>query len=368
MPLTHRRNAEGEWGNRGCVSAFRARSRPQAREATDSPRPRELALVSAAEDLPEWSMREVPEVLRKGPIHRREAIAAGISRDVLEGVQFRRLHHGVYCHRAHEMTWEDHVQAARLALPESARTTGVTRIQQLGLDVGPRWPLHFVVEGDLHLTLDGVFLHRTVKMPPSDEDGVSIEAAFVAFCAEARTIDAIKVGCLLLHGEQLDLRVLDQLLIEEKWRRGVPETAYVLPFLDGRCRSLPEAELLAYVVAAGLPLPEVNHPIEVAPGVELTPDQWYDACELAIEYEGSHHQEDRDQYNADIDRYSLYRRHGIAYEQVTKERMRSPKAAVRQVHHALVERGYDGPAPDFDGLWLTLFRRLADVVRPRRAA
>ena len=41
------------------------------------------------------------------------------------------------------------------------------------------------------------------------------------------------------------------------------ETAYVLPFLDGRCRSIPEAELLAYVVFAGLPMPEVNVAIEV---------------------------------------------------------------------------------------------------------
>lgn len=312
-------------------------------------------------------MREVPEVLRKGPVHRRQALVHGVSRDVLEGAQFRRLHQGVYRHREHQMTWEDHVQAARLALPESARTTGVTRIQELGLDIGPRWPLHFVVEGDLHLTLDGVFLHRTVRMPAAEEDGVSPEAAFVACCAEARTMDAIKVGCLLLHREQLDLHQLDHLLVEERWRRGVAETTYVLPFLDGRCRSLPEAELLAYVVAAGLPVPEVNHAIEVAPGVELTPDQWYDPYELAIEYEGSQHQEDRAQYNADIDRYALYRRHGIAYEQVTRERMRSPKATVRHVHTALVERGYDGPAPDFDGLWPALFRPLSDVVRQRAA-
>lgn len=286
---------------------------------------------------------------------------------MLEGAQFRRLHQGVYRHREHQMTWEDHVQAARLALPESARTTGVTRIQELGLDIGPRWPLHFVVEGDLHLTLDGVFLHSTVKMPAGEEDGVSPEAAFVACCAEARTMDAIKVGCLLLNREQLDLHQLDHLLVEERWRRGVAETTYVLPFLDGRCRSLPEAELLAYVVAAGLPVPEVNHAIEVAPWVELTPDQWYDPYELAIEYEGSQHQEDRAQYNADIERYALYRRHGIAYEQVTRERMRSPKETVRHVHTALVERGYDGPAPDFDGLWPALFRPLSDVVRQRAA-
>jgi hypothetical protein len=205
-------------------------------------------------------------------------------------------------------------------------------------------------------------------MPACDDAGVSAEAAFVAYCAEARCIDAIKVGCMLLRRNRLDPGLLDELLIEEKWRRGAAETSYVIPFLDGRCRSLPEAELLTYVVAAGLPMPEVNHEVEVAPGVVLTPDQWFSPYEFALEYEGSQHQEERGQYNADIDRYTLYRRHGIGYEQVTKERLRSPKATVRLVHQALVERGYVGPAPDFDGCWLTLFSKLADLVRPLRAS
>lgn len=287
---------------------------------------------------------------------------------MLEGVQFRRLHQGVYCHHGHEMTWADHVLAARLALPASARTTGATRLQELGLDVGTASPLHFVVQGDLHLVLDGVFLHRTVKMPPSDDAGVSVEAAFIAYCAESRTIDAIKAGCMLLRRELLDADELERILAEESWRRGVAETSYVLPFLDGRCRSLPEAELLTYVVCAGLPVPEVNETIELAPGLEVTPDEWFVPYELAIEYEGSQHQEDRGQYNADIDRYAAYRRNKVDYELITKERLRSPKSTVRTIHAALVARGYDGPEPDFEGLWTTLFEPLADVVRPPRAA
>jgi hypothetical protein len=313
-------------------------------------------------------MKTVPDRFRKGPVHRRDALAGGVSRDVLEGVQFRRLHEAVYVHRDHVMSWADHVEAARLALPDTARTTGATRIRQLGLDVGSECPLHFVVEGDLHLVLEGVFLHRTVKMLPHCGEGVSNEAAFVAYCADARLIDAIKVGSVLLHRDQLDLHLLDQLMTEEKWRRGVPETAYVLPFLDGRCRSLPEAELVTYVVFAGLPMPDVNVPIEVAPGVELTPDLRFADYEQVVEYEGGQHQEDRAQYVADIDRYALYRRHDVPYELVTRERMRSPKATVRLVHAALVARGYDGPPPEFGEQWDTLFRRITDVVRRLRKA
>lgn len=313
-------------------------------------------------------MFPIPDEFLHGPFERQAALDAGIPARVLEGKRFRRLHKGVYCHRDHVMSWPDIVCAARLALPPSARTTGVSRLQQLGIDVGAETPLRFVVEGDLHLDLDGVFLHRTAKMPPHCAEGVSNEAAFVAYCAEARTIDAIKVGCLLLHRDQLDVQLLDQLMTEEKWRRGVPETTYVLPFLDGRCRSMKEAELLTYVVSSGLPMPEVNLSIEVEEGTWVTPDLWWPQLEVAGEYEGSQHQEDRAQYNADIDRYSAYRRHGVAYELVTKERMRSPKSVVRTMHRALVSRGYDGPPPSFDGLWLTLFMPLAEVVRLTRTA
>lgn len=317
-----------------------------------------------------WRDGPMPDVapeLLHGPFTRAHALALGVTARVLEGVRFRRLHHGVYVHRCHEMTWADHVEAARLALPPSARTTGATRLRQAGFDAGDRWPLHFVVEGDLHLTLDGVFLHRSVKMPSGEDDGVSVEAAFVAFCAESRLLDAIRVGSVLLNKGVLDLGLLEEILIEEKWRRGVSETAYALPHLEGRCRSMPEAELFAYVVFAGMPVPEINRTVEFREGVELTPDLWFEDYGLAVEYEGSHHQEDRAQYNADIDRYALYRRHDVPYEQVTKERMRSPRATVRRVHSALVAEGYAGPPPVFGVLWATLFEPLATLVRRTRA-
>lgn len=307
----------------------------------------------------------VPEEFRHRPFLRNEALEAGITRGVLQGPQFRRVHESVYCYAAHVPTFEDRLVAARLALPPGALTTGITRLQELGIDFGPRAPLHFVVAGDLHLAIDGIFLHRTVKLPRRDEEGVTTEAAFVAYCAESRLIDAVKVGCELLRLGRLDARLLDELLAEEPWRRGAQETTYVLPHLDARCRSMPEAELLAYVVCAGIPMPDVNTTIELTPGVPVTPDLWFAEFRQAVEYEGSQHQEDRDQYNADIDRYAAYRRHKVDYELITKERMRSPKATVRLIHRALVDRGYDGPPPDFGSQWDALFQPVSRLVRPR---
>ncbi len=310
----------------------------------------------------------VPEEFRARPFTREEALASGITRGVLQGRQFRRVHESVYCHAGHEPSFADRVTAARLALPPDALTTGITRIQELGIDHGPRAPLHFVVQGDLHLVIDGVFLHRTVKTPPNAEGRVEPAAAFVAYCADARLIDAIKVGCELLRIEELDLALLDQILNEEKWRRGAVEAAFVLPHLTDRCRSMPEAELLAYVIAAGLPHPEVNTGVELSSGVVVTPDLWWSSLCAAAEYEGSQHQEDRGQYNADIDRYAAYRRHDVAYELVTKERLRTPKSVIRTIYAMLIARGYDGPPPEFGTAWVALVQPLRDLARPRTAA
>lgn len=310
-------------------------------------------------------MFSVPDNFRNRPFTRAEALRGGITRGVLQGPQFRRLYDGVYCHVDHQPCFGDRLSAARLALPDSARTTGITRIQELGIDYGARLPLHFVVEGDLHLAIDGIFLHRTVKAPPQDGSGVTAAAAYVAYCAEVRTIDAIKVGCELLRRKLLDLHDLDQILCEERWRRGVPEATYVLPYLTDRCRSMPEAELLAYVVASRLASPQVNVEVEIGPGVRVTPDLWFSPLRVAAEYEGGHHQEDRAQYNADIDRYAAYRRHDVAYELVTKERLRTPKSTMRALHALLVSRGHEGPPPEFGAEWDALFMRLSDVVRRR---
>jgi hypothetical protein len=284
---------------------------------------------------------------------------------MLEGRRFVRVHPCVYRHVDTDMTDEDVVVAARLALPADAHLTGISRIQVLGLDFGPRLPVRFVVARDHHLTIEGVFLHRTKRLPPVGPDGVCVEAAFIAYCALARVIDAIKVGDWLLHHEHMELTKLVELANAELWRDGAHEALWVSNHLDGRAKSLKESELRACLVFAGLPLPEVNVDVTLGSTV-VEADLVYRTYAAIVEYEGVQHQEDRDQYNADLDRYALYRDHGQHYALVTKEHLRSPKNTVRTVHRLLARRGYDGPEPDFGDQWRVLFTRLRVVVGPRR--
>lgn len=202
-------------------------------------------------------------------------------------------------------------------------------------------------------------------MPPADDVGVSVEAAFVAYCARARMIDAIKVGDWLLHGGHTTPRDLQNRAVAQPWRPGAPEVCFVLEHLNGKSRSLKESELRAVLEGVGLPRAEVNVTVDRTRELGWIVDLWYALWRVAVEYEGSHHQEDRAQYNSDIDRYAAIRRLDLRYVQVTKEKLARPASLVGEVFRELVANGYAGPPPTFGAHWDRLFVRLTKLVRTR---
>lgn len=311
-------------------------------------------------------MHRTPDEFRQRPFTRAEARSAGITDRMLGGARYRAIHAGVYVHTDCPDDFYTRVAAARLALPATAAVTGATRLRTLGLDLGLDDPLHFVLEGDLHLTPRGVFVHRTVEMPPTRDGGVEPCAAFVAFCRTARFLDAVKVGDWLLHAGLTSIDELIEFAEAQIWRDGAPEALMVAGELDGAARSLPESELRVILIAAGLPAPEVNVVVDPAADELTIADLFYEWLRLAIEYEGTQHQLDRDQYGVDIDRYAAMRASGVAYVQVTKEKLRRPQRVVGEVYRAMIARGYDGPPPLFADEWRRAFTRLSVLTGPNR--
>jgi hypothetical protein len=311
-------------------------------------------------------MKAIPEPLLHGPFTRADALAVGVTKKMLEGDRFRVVYRGVWRHRDHEMTDADWVRAARLAMPSQAKLTGISRIQELGLEFGPLLPVRFVVEGDLHLAFDNVFLHRTRKLAPTDDVGIAPAGAFIAYCARARVIDAIKVGDWLLHRGHTTIEEIRTLALSAPWRAGADEAVWVLDHLDRRSRSLMESEVRSVLHFAGLPRPEVNGTVPVRDDVEVIGDLWYAEWRLLVEYEGAQHQDDRKVYLGDLDRYELIRGADIRYVQVTKERLAHARTLVGTVYRQLVAAGYTGPPPEFGTRWQMLFARASTAVGPRR--
>jgi hypothetical protein len=306
-----------------------------------------------------------PPVPLPGPFHRRQGLDHGITSRMLQGPSYVRVHPRVWRHVDHVMTDDDRVAAAMLAMPSEAHLTGITRLQRLGLDYGPRTPVRMVVQGDLHRAVDGVFLHRTKLLPPVDDDGVCVSAAFMSYCSLCRVVDAIKVGDWLLRRKHMGLGQLEAQAVAEPWRAGAQEVMWILPHLEARSRSLPESETRSVLEFAGLPRPESNVELGLDEHERLYGDLVYRRWRTVVEYEGDHHQEDRDQYGNDIDRYATFRDHGASYVQVTKERLRRPREVVLRVDRTLRSNGYDGPPPLFRERWRTLFGSLHSAVGPR---
>jgi hypothetical protein len=302
---------------------------------------------------------DLPPELLSGPFTLARSRELGVTRRVLAR-HFRRLHHGVWVHRDHVMTHDDRLVAARLALPTRARLTGITRLQELGLPFGPRYPLRFVIQGDHHLDIDDVFLHRTKRLPPTDDVGVTPPAAYVAYCARARVIDAIKIGDWLLRHRHMTVEEVRTLALAELWRPGAQEANWVLDHLDGRARSLPESEVRALLIAAGLPRPRLNVAIDDEGRVIC--DLVYKKYKTVVEHEGSQHQEDRAQYTLDLGRYAWMRRNDVEYVQSTHEKLTRPRSLVGEVYVVLAGRGYVGPPPDFGQSWERLFTSLSAAV------
>lgn len=311
------------------------------------------------------AMRQIPGELMVGPFLRSRALALGVTRTMLVGRRFERLHHGVYRIAGDPLTHDERLAAARIALPADAQLTGISRIQELGLDDGPLLPLHFVVEGDLHLDLDGVFLHRTKSLAPLVDGRMSAEGAFISYCSLTRVIDAIKYGDWLLHHGHLALSRLIEIAGAHLWRAGAYEALFISNYLTDRSRSLKESETAACLTFAGLPRPQFNVTLDHVVEREVIGDLLYDELRLVIEYEGRHHQEDRTQYNKDIDRYQLMRDHDYRYVQITDERLRRPQRMVRHVHEEMCRAGYTGPAPRFGEAWSVLFAQVSRIVGRR---
>jgi hypothetical protein len=311
-------------------------------------------------------MRPIPVELQSGPFTLKQAKRLKLTPRMVEGRRFVRLFPRVYRVADYEMKASDWVAAARLALPKDAVPTGITRIQMAGLDYGPLKPLRFVVARDHHISFDGVFLHRTKKMPPTDDEGVVLAAAFIAYCARARVIDAIKVGDWLLRNTPMTKAAVRDLALAQLWRDGADEAIWILDHLDEESRSLPESETRAVLEFAGLPRPEVNKLLHLEEGLVVMPDLLYRTLGVLVEYEGGQHQEEREQYTSDLDRYAAMRRNELRYVQVTKEKLRLPKRLVGEVYRELVAAGYDGPPPSFGEHWRLLFLSVTTAVGERR--
>ena len=297
----------------------------------------------------------LPNSLTSGPFSRQQALDAGVTSRMLQGGRFVRLFPRVYVLRTHVMSISDWIRAAQLSMPERAVLSHLTRIQLLGLDIGPRRPFHFTVIGDLHLDVPDVFLHRTEVMPPRDDDGVTPAAAWIGAATQVRLIDLIMIGDWLLFTQAATPVEMAELVHAMPWRPGATPAGAALAWLREGAESLKESEVRTLILACGLPEPEVNPVIRSGGAFVGRVDLLFRKYGVVVEYDGRQHAEDIAQWNRDLVRNVGLDDTGLYVIHVTQEKLRAPRALMYEIYRRLVERGYRGPEPDFDETWRLLF-------------
>ena len=106
-------------------------------------------------------------------------------------------------------------------------------------------------------------------------------------------------------------------------RRGSRLMRTAVELLSDAADSPPESELRVAIIGAGFPPPAVNEAVDMATE-RIHPDLSWPDLKIAIEYEGEHHRQDREQWNRDIRRFSTMQDAGWWFYRATAEDYRSP--------------------------------------------
>lgn len=269
---------------------------------------------------------------------------------MLDHPRFVRVHPCVFRLKSTKLDRAGLIAAARLAVPEDAVVSHSTRLEVAGVDVGDT-TIRFTIGRELHLEYEGVMLHRTVKLPPCDEQGVAVSAAWVQSTSVLPPISAIAAADQLLAKQMATRAGFIEAAALDPWRPGSEMVEHVLPWVDAASASFPESRTRVFLRAAGLEAPEVNAEIMDGPDLLAIGDLVLRRWRLVVEYEGRHHALDPRQFEWDIERYRRLREAGWSYLCLTARDLRNPRRLVHLVHRSLVAQGYDGPAPEFGAVW-----------------
>lgn len=296
----------------------------------------------------------IPQALNGQPFETSDARAVGLSWKVLQGSRFRRVTQGVYVTATSADSPRLRVRGVMLALPTDTIATGVTGLQMLGIEVGPELPMTFASTHLRQIRRRDVRVMRFKELPPHRDGIARAEHCWLVAASTLNLLDLVTAGDWLLRRRRSTLVRLHS-AVQTYPGRGVVHARRAVMLVRERVDSPRETWLRLCLVLAGLPMPECNLVIGDDQGPMGRVDLVYLAYKLIIEYEGDQHRTDRNQWNADIDRHEDFARDNWTLIRVTSERARWPRQVVRSVYRALRANGYEGSAPDFNQLWISLF-------------
>jgi hypothetical protein len=151
--------------------------------------------------------------------------------------------------------------------------------------------------------------------------------------------DLVAVGDALLRAGHMTRQSLDARIARAGRVRGVVRARRCAPLLSPFAMSRRESWMRYWLLSSDLPEPELQLPVFDRWGrVPVHADLGYPEWKVALEYEGRQHAE-RDQFDRDIDRYSLMGADGWLVLRFANRHM-SEAIVVDRTRRALLSRGW----------------------------
>ncbi len=283
---------------------------------------------------------DVPRVLTST-----EATAAGAGRGRRQGADWLHLAHDRWVQLTDAVDGRERLALLAQGLPDDAAFSHLTAAHLLGAHVDlPRRPTVALTPRRV-LPQRAEVITRIRTMTAQDvvvRDGFRVTSGAQTFldCAAVLSADELcAVGDALLRSGALSAHELTARLERAGRVRGVVRARVVAPHLDARAMSRPESQLRWWLLDSDLPRVQVQVPVCDRRGATVAHgDLGWEEWRVIGEYEGRQHAE-RDQFERDVDRYSLMAADGYLLLRFAN-RHRNASTVVNRSRRALLSRGW----------------------------
>jgi hypothetical protein len=274
------------------------------------------------------------------------ARAAGLPRSALRGPAFVRLAHGRYVRLDDAVDEPERLALLATGLPADAVFSHQTAAAALGAPVAtPSRPHVSLTPRRVLPQHAGLVVHarRLARADVVEHRGVAVTSGAQTFLDLAAVLppqELVAVGDALVRAGHLDAPWLAERLARAGRTRGVVRARAGAALLDPRAQSRPESITRYWLVASDLPDSELQVPVHDRSGREVAHgDLGYSRWKVLLEYEGQQHAE-ADQFDRDIDRYSLMATDGWLVLRFARRHLAGPWTVVDRTRGALLSRGW----------------------------
>ncbi|WP_203338218.1 DUF559 domain-containing protein [Nocardioides limicola] len=290
------------------------------------------------------------------PFSRSEAVATGISAEVLRGPRFRRIFRGIYVDASVPITPMLRAEAALAPFPDSAHLShaSAARLYDVPVPTLPEEHVTVCSPGDRRRR-DGIKVHVAQPDQVRVVGGLRVSTCgdmFIELAELLPLVDLVVVGDTLVRRGWLTPAELVQHCAVSR-RLGTRAARRAASYVRPRVDSPMETRLRMLIVLAGLPEPEVNVTIRNVVGEPIRRyDLSYRRSRTIVEYDGRHHIEREQQWESDLDR-----REAIDDDKwrilvvIAKGIYAEPERTLQRIHRVLRARGEPGVPAQLSDDW-----------------